>query len=156
MQTFIYSVYYVILLGGTKNVDPLNNRKQTTMYKKDGEHKSTAMDSFSAPRAEGLIPQVLNNFGFAQSDKGRFSAGLKYDFVRALANVSSVAGLSDELVALVGGETARLQSERRKASKRVTLPDTPEAAVAMLRAEGMSLDDVKAVIAMVEAAEKKG
>ena len=76
--------------------------------------------------------------------------------MRALANVSSVAGLSDELVALVGGETARLQSERRKASKRVTLPDTPEAAVAMLRAEGMSLDDVKAVIAMVEAAEKKG
>ncbi len=121
------------------------------MYKKDGEHKSTAMDSFSAPRAEGLIPLVLNNFGFAQSDKGRFSAGLKYDFVRALANVSSVKGLSDELISLVGSETARLQAERRTASKRVTLPQSPEGVLALIKSGKMSLDDVKSAIAKMEA-----
>ena len=126
------------------------------MYKETGTHKSTAMDSFAAPRNEGLIPQVLNNFGFAQSDKGRFAAGLKYDFVKALANVSSVKKLSDELVALVGGETARLQSERKRSSKRVTLPDTPEAAINLLKAEGMTVDELKLVIAAMEEKEKKG
>ena len=121
------------------------------MYKKEGTHKSTAMDSFSAPRAEGLIPMVLNNFGFAQSDKGRFSAGLKYDFVRALANVSSVKGLSDELISLVGSETARLQAERRTASKRVTVPDTPDGVMNLIKSGKISIDSLTEAIAKMEA-----
>ena len=121
------------------------------MYKKEGTHKSTAMDSFSAPRAEGLIPQVLNNFGFAQSEKGRFSAGLKYDFVRALANVSSVKGLSDELIDMVGSETARLQAERRTASKRVTVPDTPDGVMNLIKSGKISIDSLTEAIAKMEA-----
>ena len=119
------------------------------MYKKDGEHKSTAMDSFSAPRAEGLIPQVLNNFGFAQSEKGRFAAGLKYDFVKAISNVTATSE-ADHIIEMIGSETARLQAERRTATKRVTIPQSPEGVLALIKSGKMSLDDVKSAIAKME------
>tara|TARA_R100000995_G_C3418372_1_gene92699 strand:- start:266 stop:634 length:369 start_codon:yes stop_codon:yes gene_type:complete len=117
-------------------------------YKKDG-HKSTAMDSFSAPRAEGLIPQVLNNFGFAQSEGGRFPAGLKYDFVKAVANVTATAE-ADEIVQMIGSETARLQDLRKTATVRVTIPDTPDGLVKLVSSGKMSLDALKQAIAKME------
>ena len=117
-------------------------------YKKDG-HKSTAMDSFSAPRAEGLIPQVLNNFGFAQSEGGRFPAGLKYDFVKAVANVTATAE-ADEIVQMIGSETARLQDLRKTATVRVTIPDTPDGLVKLVSSGKMSLDALKQAIATME------
>ena len=117
-------------------------------YKKDG-HKSTAMDSFSAPRAEGLIPQVLNNFGFAQSEGGRFAAGLKYDFVKAISNVTATKE-ADSIIQMIGAETARLQELRKTATVRVSVPDTPEGLVKLVSSGKMSLDNLKAAIAKME------
>ena len=122
------------------------------MYKKTGEHKSTAMDSFAAPREEGLIVNILNNFGFAQSEGGRFAAGLKYDFVKAIDNVASTE-LADDLIQMIGSETARLQAARRTTSSRVTIPQTPEGVLNMISSGKMSADDVKKALAMWE--EKK-
>lgn len=122
------------------------------MYKKTGEHKSTAMDSFAAPREEGLIVNILNNFGFAQSEGGRFAAGLKYDFVKAIDNVTSTE-LANDLIQMIGSETARLQAERRTTSSRVTIPQTPEGVLNMISSGKMSADDVKKALAMWE--EKK-
>ena len=122
------------------------------MYKKTGEHKSTAMDSFAAPREEGLIVNILNNFGFAQSEGGRFAAGLKYDFVKAVDNVTSTAEAKD-IIDMIGSETARLQAERRTTSSRVTIPSTPEGVLKLISSGKMSADDVKKALAMLE--EKK-
>ena len=122
------------------------------MYKKTGEHKSTAMDSFAAPREEGLIVNILNNFGFAQSEGGRFAAGLKYDFVKAIDNVTSTAE-AKHIIDMIGSETARLQAERRTTSARVTIPQTPEGVLNMISSGKMSADDVKKALAMWE--EKK-
>ena len=106
------------------------------MYKKDGTHKSTAMDSFSAPREEGLVVSILNKFGFAQSEGGRFAAGLKYDFIKGLDNYCST-DLATEFIQGVGSEVARLQDGRRSNTRRVTMPTTPEGAIKKLKAEGM-------------------
>tara|TARA_Y100000592_G_scaffold44175_1_gene70004 strand:+ start:55 stop:432 length:378 start_codon:yes stop_codon:yes gene_type:complete len=124
------------------------------MYKKTGTHKSTAMDSFAAPREEGLIVSILNNFGFAQSEGGRFAAGLKYDFVKAIDNVTSTA-LATEIVDMIGSETARLQAERRTSTKRVTMPTTPEGAIRKLKANGMSLDELETFIKLMKKEEAK-
>ena len=110
------------------------------------------MDSFAAPREEGLIVNILNTFGFAQSEGGRFAAGLKYDFVKAIDNVASTE-LANDLIQLIGSETARLQAERRTTSARVTLPQTPEGVLNMISSGKMSADDVKKALAMWE--EKK-
>ena len=124
------------------------------MYKKTGTHKSTAMDSFAAPREEGLIVSVLNNFGFAQSEGGRFAAGLKYDFVKAIDNVTSTREAAT-IIDMIGSETARLQDARRTQSKRVTLPKTPEGVAKLVLEEDMTLDDLKTAIKMLEAQKKK-
>ena len=124
------------------------------MYKKTGTHKSTAMDSFAAPREEGLIVSILNNFGFAQSEGGRFAAGLKYDFVKAIDNVTST-DLANDLIQMIGSETARLQAERRTSTKRVTMPTTPEGAIKKLKENGMSLDELQAIIKNIQKEEKK-
>ena len=124
------------------------------MYKEKGTHKSTAMDSFAAPREEGLIVNILNNFGFAQSEGGRFAAGLKYDFVKAIDNVTSTA-LATEIVDMIGSETARLQAERRTSTKRVTMPTTPEGAIRKLKANGMSLDELETFIKLMKKEEAK-
>ena len=115
------------------------------MYKKSGTHKSTAMDSFAAPREEGLIVSILNNFGFAQSEGGRFAAGLKYDFVKAIDNVTRTAEAKN-IIEMIGSETARLQDARRSNTKRVTMPTTPEGAIKKLKENGMSLDELEAII----------
>ena len=124
------------------------------MYKKSGTHKSTAMDSFAAPREEGLIVSILNNFGFAQSEGGRFAAGLKYDFVKAIDNVTSTT-LAKDIVDMIGSETARLQAERRTSTKRVTMPTTPEGAIRKLKANGMSLDELETFIKLMKKEEAK-
>ena len=124
------------------------------MYKKTGTHKSTAMDSFAAPREEGLIVSILNNFGFAQSEGGRFAAGLKYDFVKAIDNVTSTAE-AKHIIEMIGSETARLQAERRTSTKRVTMPTTPEGAIRKLKANGMSLDELETFIKLMKKEEAK-
>ena len=124
------------------------------MYKKTGTHKSTAMDSFAAPREEGLIVNILNNFGFAQSEGGRFAAGLKYDFVKAIDNVTSTAE-AKHIIEMIGSETARLQAERRTSTKRVTMPTTPEGAIRKLKANGMSLDELETFIKLMKKEEAK-
>ena len=112
------------------------------------------MDSFAAPREEGLIVSILNNFGFAQSEGGRFAAGLKYDFVKAIDNVTST-DLANDLIQMIGSETARLQAERRTSTKRVTMPTTPEGAIKKLKENGMSLDELQAIIKNIQKEEKK-
>mgnify|MGYP003132435675 FL=1 len=124
------------------------------MYKETGTHKSTAMDSFAAPRNEGLIVNILNNFGFAQSEGGRFAAGLKYDFVKAIDNVTSTKEAKN-IIEMIGSETARLQAERRTTTKRVTMPTTPEGAIKKLKENGMSLDELEAIIKTFKKEEKK-
>ena len=124
------------------------------MYKEKGTHKSTAMDSFAAPREEGLIVNILNNFGFAQSEGGRFAAGLKYDFVKAIDNVTSTAE-AKHIIEMIGSETARLQAERRTSTKRVTMPTTPEGAIRKLKANGMSLDELETFIKLMKKEEAK-
>ena len=124
------------------------------MYKKTGEHKSTAMDSFAAPREEGLIVNILNNFGFGQSEGGRFAAGLKYDFVKAIDNVTSTKEAKN-IIEMIGSETARLQAERRTPTKRITMPTTPEGAVKAIQANGMTLDELTAYIKVLQKEEKK-
>jgi len=119
------------------------------MYKETGTHKSTAMDSFAAPRNEGLIVNILNNFGFAQSEGGRFAAGLKYDFVKAIDNVTSTKEAKN-IIEMIGSETARLQAERRTPTKRITMPTTPEGAISALKANGMSIDELKDFILKME------
>ena len=123
------------------------------MYKKEGTHKSTAMDSFSAPRSEGLVVSILNKFGFAQSEGGRFSAGLKYDFIKGLDNYCST-DLATEFIQGVGSEVARLQDGRRSNTKRVTMPTTPEGAIKKLKENGMSLDELQAIIKNIQKEEK--
>ena len=124
------------------------------MYKKTGTHKSTAMDSFAAPREEGLIVSILNNFGFAQSEGGRFAAGLKYDFVKAIDNVTRTAEAKN-IIEMIGSETARLQDARRSNTKRVTMPTTPEGAIKKLKENGMSLDELEAIIKSFKKEAKK-
>ena len=124
------------------------------MYKETGTHKSTAMDSFAAPRNEGLIVNILNNFGFAQSEGGRFAAGLKYDFVKAIDNVTSTKE-AKHIIEMIGSETARLQAERRTPTKRITIPTTPEGAVKAIQANGMSLDELQTFIKQLQKEEKK-
>ena len=124
------------------------------MYKETGTHKSTAMDSFAAPRNEGLIVNILNNFGFGQSEGGRFAAGLKYDFVKAIDNVTSTKE-ANNIIEMIGSETARLQAERRTTTKRVTMPTTPEGAIKKLKENGMSLDELEAIIKTFKKEEKK-
>ena len=124
------------------------------MYKKTGTHKSTAMDSFAAPREEGLIVNILNNFGFGQSEGGRFAAGLKYDFVKAIDNVTSTKEAKN-IIDMIGSETARLQAERRTTSSRVTVPSTPEGVLALLKNGKLSADDVERAIAMFVKEDKK-
>ena len=124
------------------------------MYKKTGTHKSTAMDSFAAPREEGLVVSILNRFGFAQSEGGRFSAGLKYDFIKGLDNYCST-DLATEFIQGVGSEVARLQDSRRSNTRRVTMPTTPEGAIKKLKAEGMSLDELEAIIKTFKKEAKK-
>ena len=124
------------------------------MYKETGTHKSTAMDSFAAPRNEGLIVNILNNFGFAQSEGGRFASGLKYDFVKAIDNVTSTKE-AKHIIEMIGSETARLQAERRTPTKRITIPTTPEGAVKAIQANGMSLDELQTFIKQLQKEEKK-
>ena len=124
------------------------------MYKETGTHKSTAMDSFAAPRDEGLIVNILNTFGFAQSEGGRFAAGLKYDFVKAIDNVTSTKE-AKHIIEMIGSETARLQAERRTPTKRITMPTTPEGAVKAIQANGMSLDELQKFIKQLQKEEKK-
>ena len=124
------------------------------MYKETGTHKSTAMDSFAAPREEGLVVSILNRFGFAQSEGGRFSAGLKYDFIKGLDNYCST-DLATEFIQGVGSEVARLQDSRRSNTRRVTMPTTPEGAIKKLKAEGMSLDELEAIIKTFKKEAKK-
>ena len=124
------------------------------MYQKTGPHQSTAMDSFAAPREEGLVVSLLNRFGFAQSEGGRFSAGLKYDFIKGLDNYCST-DLATEFIQGVGSEVARLQDSRRSNTRRVTMPTTPEGAIKKLKAEGMSLDELEAIIKTFKKEAKK-
>ena len=103
--------------------------------------KSTAMDYFSAPRAEGLVTDILDKIGYTAGDGGRLPAGVKYDFIKALDNILSTEH-GDVIIDLVGGETARLQASRKSSAPRISA--TPKSIMELVKSGKLSLDELQA------------
>ena len=109
------------------------------MPKTSKDQKSTAMDYFSAPRSEGLVTDILSKIGYEAGEGGRLPAGVKYDFIKALDNVLSTEH-GEPIAELVGGETARLQANRRSSAPRISA--TPKSIMELVKAGKLSLDEL--------------
>ncbi len=103
--------------------------------------KSTAMDYFAAPRHEGLVVGILEKIGFSAGEGGRLPAGVKYDFIKAIDNILSVAEWS-EFSELIGGEVASLQANRKSSAPRITA--TPKSIMELVKSGKLSLDELQA------------
>jgi len=103
--------------------------------------KSTAMDYFAAPRSEGLVVGILEKIGFTAGEGGRLPAGVKYDFIKAVDNILSVAEWS-EFSELIGGEVASLQDKRKSSAPRITA--TPKSIMELVKSGKLSLDELQA------------
>jgi len=110
--------------------------------------KSTAMDYLAAPRADGLVAELLTLLGFTAPKGGRLPAGVKYDTLVALRDSFSSPDLSASLN-IVQARIAELQASRRTGSK-ARISASPSSIMAAVKAGKLSLDELKSAIAELE------
>ena len=118
------------------------------MPKTTKTQKGVAMDYLASPRSEGLVVSLLALLGFQAPEGGRLPAGVKYDTLKALRDVFSIAEAS-EIVMMISSRKAELQAGRKSGSAgRITA--TPKSIVDAVKSGKLSLDELKEALASMD------